>query len=88
MLCCVLLHGVPPIEQDVEVVLGTAFGILVGPNAAEILDPRSWGAQRNIITLQVMRVLLITGLFAIGTELLCAYMWHHAGVSPLWSFQQ
>lgn len=60
-----------------EVVLGTCFGILMGPICAGIFDPRSWGNNTNRITLEVMRIVLATGLFAIGVELPKAYMWEH-----------
>src|SRR5258705_8785298 len=49
-----------------EVVLGTAFGIIMGPNVANIFDPRSWATNNSGLTLEVMRVVLATGLFAIG----------------------
>ncbi|CAK5278228.1 unnamed protein product [Mycena citricolor] len=61
-----------------EVILGTAFGIIVGPHCANIFDPRSWGSSTNDITLEVMRVILATGLFAIGVELPGSYMKRHA----------
>ena len=61
-----------------EVVLGTAFGIFMGPHFAGIFDPRSWGAHSNAITLEVMRIVLATGLFAIGVELPKSYMAKHA----------
>ncbi|KAI6046092.1 Cation/H+ exchanger, partial [Pisolithus marmoratus] len=61
-----------------EVVLGTGFGVLMGPYVANVFSPRSWGAEQNIITLEVMRVVLATGLFAVGVELPGAYMWQHA----------
>ncbi|KAJ7477707.1 Sodium/hydrogen exchanger family-domain-containing protein [Mycena latifolia] len=38
-----------------EVILGTIFGIIVGPHCAGIFDPRSWGALTDAITLEVMR---------------------------------
>ncbi|KAL4080378.1 Sodium/hydrogen exchanger family-domain-containing protein [Scleroderma yunnanense] len=60
-----------------EVVLGTGFGVLIGPYAANIFNPRSWGTEENRITLEVMRIVLATGLFAVGVELPCAYMWEH-----------
>ncbi|KAL4255079.1 Na(+)/H(+) exchanger family protein [Pleurotus pulmonarius] len=60
-----------------EVVLGTAFGILMGPLVANIFDPRSWGAASNMITLEVMRVVLAIGLFAIGIELPKSYLARH-----------
>ncbi|KAH0827507.1 Sodium/hydrogen exchanger family-domain-containing protein [Lanmaoa asiatica] len=62
-----------------EVVLGTGFGVIIGPYVANVFDPRSWGAsQENTITLEIMRVVLATGLFAVGVELPCAYMKDHA----------
>ncbi|GBE81584.1 Probable Na(+)/H(+) antiporter [Sparassis crispa] len=60
-----------------EVVLGTAFGVIIGPYVFGIFDPRSWGSHTNAITLEVMRVVLATGLFAIGVELPQTYMKDH-----------
>jgi len=50
------------------------FGILMGPHVAGIFDPRSWTSNSNALTLEIMRVVLATGLFAIGVELPCSYM--------------
>ncbi|KAI0930521.1 hypothetical protein AcW1_009187 [Taiwanofungus camphoratus] len=61
-----------------EVVLGTAFGVIIGPYCASIFDPRSWGNHTNAITLEIMRIVLATGLFAIGVELPRSYMADHA----------
>ena len=61
-----------------EVVLGTAFGVLMGPYCANIFDPRSWNEDTSKITLEVMRIVLATGLFAIGVELPQSYMADHA----------
>lgn len=61
-----------------EVVLGTAFGILMGPHCGDIFDPRSWGSHYKTVTLEVMRIVLATGLFAIGVELPKSYMARHA----------
>ena len=58
--------------------LGTLFGIFMGPYFAGVFDPRSWGSNSNEITLEVMRVVLATGLFAIGVELPKSYMARHA----------
>lgn len=61
-------------------VLGTAFGVLIGPHCAGIFDPHTWGTTvetQNKITLEIMRVVLATGLFAIGVELPCAYLAEH-----------
>ena len=60
-----------------EVVLGTGFGVLMGPHCANIFDPRSWGDQTQRITLESMRVVLATGLFAIGVELPRSYLADH-----------
>ncbi|TFY83606.1 hypothetical protein EWM64_g396 [Hericium alpestre] len=57
-----------------EVVLGTAFGVLMGPYVANIFDPRSWTVETNAVTLELMRIVLATGLFAIGVELPKSYM--------------
>ncbi|KAJ3974307.1 hypothetical protein EV361DRAFT_866253 [Lentinula raphanica] len=64
-----------------EIVLGTVFGVIIGPFAANIIDPRSWSSSSTVsqfITLEVMRIVLATGLFAIGIELPRTYMWAHA----------
>ncbi|KAF8647132.1 hypothetical protein AX16_006963 [Volvariella volvacea WC 439] len=76
-----------------EVILGTLFGFLVGPHGFNLFDPRSWtsspslglSAQNahfsshttHIITHEVMRIVLATGLFAIGVELPKSYMARH-----------
>ncbi|KAJ7236254.1 Sodium/hydrogen exchanger family-domain-containing protein [Mycena haematopus] len=60
-----------------EVILGTIFGIIVGPHCANVFDPRGWGSSSDAITLEVMRVILATGLFAIGVELPGSYMAKH-----------
>ncbi|TCD63902.1 hypothetical protein EIP91_004781 [Steccherinum ochraceum] len=61
-----------------EVVLGTAFGVLMGPHVANAFDPRSWGTHTSVVTLEVMRIVLATGLFAIGVELPQSYLADHA----------
>jgi sodium/hydrogen antiporter len=50
----------------------------MGPHVAGVFDPRSWGKNTNAITLEVMRVVLATGLFAIGVELPQDYLARHA----------
>jgi NhaP-type Na+/H+ or K+/H+ antiporter len=47
----------------------------MGPHFA--VDPRSWGAHSNAITLEVMHIVLATGLFTIGVELPKSYMAKH-----------
>ncbi|KAF9452355.1 hypothetical protein P691DRAFT_235150 [Macrolepiota fuliginosa MF-IS2] len=61
-----------------EVVLGTAFGITMGPLCAGIFDPRSWTNDTNRVTLEVMRIVLAVGLFTIGVHLPKSYMYQHA----------
>jgi len=61
-----------------ESILATAFGIIIGPHCLNILNPRDWSSTHsNAITLEVMRVTLATGLFAIGVELPRAYLARH-----------
>ncbi|KAG5349562.1 hypothetical protein C0989_003112 [Termitomyces sp. Mn162] len=60
-----------------EVVLGTAFGIAIGPHGANIFDPRSWDASTTFMTREITRIVLATGLFAIGVELPKSYMAKH-----------
>ena len=50
----------------------------MGPHFAGIFDPRHWGNHSDAITLEVMRIVLATGLFAIGVELPKSYMAKHA----------
>lgn len=61
-----------------EVVLGTVFGVLMGPHVANVFDPRSWGTHINTITLEFMRIVLATELFAFGIELPKSYLADHA----------
>lgn len=48
----------------------------MGPHVANVFNPRSWG-DSDAITLEVMRIVLATGLFAIGVELPRSYMAKH-----------
>jgi NhaP-type Na+/H+ or K+/H+ antiporter len=52
---------------------------LSGPYGVGIFDPRSWGsnATENHITIEVTRVVLAIGVFAVGVELPKAYMLKH-----------
>lgn len=53
----------------------------VGPYGIGIFDPRSWAGgdatTTNKITLEVTRVVLAIGLFAIGVELPGQYVFRH-----------
>jgi NhaP-type Na+/H+ or K+/H+ antiporter len=61
-----------------EVPLGTAFGIIIGPHVLGIFDPRSWTNITDILTREIMRIVLAIGLFAIGVELPTTYLADHA----------
>jgi NhaP-type Na+/H+ or K+/H+ antiporter len=50
----------------------------MGPYCAGVFDPRAWGTHEHTITLEVMRIVLAIGLFAIGVELPKAYLREHA----------
>lgn len=49
----------------------------MGPYCADVFDPRGWASDTRVITLEVMRVVLVIGLFAIGVELPESYMRKH-----------
>ncbi|OSC97225.1 hypothetical protein PYCCODRAFT_1428628 [Trametes coccinea BRFM310] len=64
-----------------EAIWAFLFGVVIGPYGANIFDPRGWGGGDretiNTITLEVTRVVLAIGVFAIGVELPKAYMQKH-----------
>ncbi|KAJ7133332.1 Sodium/hydrogen exchanger family-domain-containing protein [Mycena epipterygia] len=57
------------------------FGVVIGPYGANIFNPRGWAGDSeeavNTITLELTRVVLAIGVFAIGVELPKAYMRRH-----------
>ncbi|KAJ7206252.1 Sodium/hydrogen exchanger family-domain-containing protein [Mycena pura] len=57
------------------------FGVIIGPHGANIFNPREWAGNSpenvNTITLELTRVVLAIGVFAIGVELPKAYMRRH-----------
>ncbi|KAN0128122.1 Sodium/hydrogen exchanger [Lactarius tabidus] len=61
-----------------EVVFGTGFGVLLGPHVLDIFDPRTWTGITDVLTREIMRIVLITGLFTIGVHLPNRYMAEHA----------
>ncbi len=61
-----------------EVILGTGFGVILGPHVLDIFNPRSWTSITDTLTREIMRIVLATGLFAIGVELPKRYMAEHA----------
>lgn len=83
MLCLPYLHFValltpwrrrPPIARPRD-------ETNTGPYAIGLFDPRAWGGGNvqvsNAITLEVTRVVLAIGVFAIGVELPSKYMRKH-----------
>ncbi|EGN93823.1 hypothetical protein SERLA73DRAFT_163247 [Serpula lacrymans var. lacrymans S7.3] len=64
-----------------EAIWAFLFGVIIGPYGAGIFDPRGWAGNNeemsNQITLEVTRVVLAIGVFAIGVELPKAYMARH-----------
>ncbi|KAI8986059.1 Sodium/hydrogen exchanger family-domain-containing protein [Trametes punicea] len=64
-----------------EAIWAFLFGVVIGPYGANIFDPRGWGGGDrqiiNTITLEITRVVLAIGVFAIGVELPKAYMQSH-----------
>lgn len=55
------------------------FGVIIGPHGANIFNPHAWGDEKtvNTITLELTRVVLAIGVFAIGVELPKQYMKKH-----------
>ncbi|KAF7297786.1 Na-H-Exchanger domain-containing protein [Mycena kentingensis (nom. inval.)] len=57
------------------------FGVVIGPYGANVFNPRDWaGDDEDVIssiTLEITRVVLAIGVFAIGVELPKAYMRRH-----------
>jgi hypothetical protein len=58
-----------------EAVVSTVVGIVLGPFALNLFNPGSWGGHNHNsevtdeITLEVTRVVIAVGVFAIGVEL-------------------
>ncbi|KAI9883567.1 MAG: hypothetical protein M1823_004665 [Watsoniomyces obsoletus] len=59
-----------------EATVATICGVIFGPHAANLLDPRSWG-NVDQITLECSRIVLVVQCFAVGVELPKAYMNRH-----------
>ncbi|KAG8760091.1 hypothetical protein FRC14_004077 [Serendipita sp. 396] len=64
-----------------EAILAFLFGVIVGPYGANIFNPRDWGGgnddEVHAIVLEVTRVVLAVGVFAIGVELPSKYAKKH-----------
>lgn len=59
-----------------EATVASIFGLIIGPHAANIFVPGTWG-NVDRITLEVSRIVLIIQVFAVGVELPSKYMWKH-----------
>ncbi|KAL7424027.1 hypothetical protein Q5752_001612 [Cryptotrichosporon argae] len=64
-----------------EAPIATLFGIILGPYVSNLFDPYEWGGSSETvtdeITLEVTRVVIAIGVFAVGVELPKAYMKKH-----------
>ncbi|KAI1268379.1 alkali metal cation/H+ antiporter Nha1 C terminus-domain-containing protein [Xylariaceae sp. FL1019] len=59
-----------------EATVATIVGIIFGPHAANLIDPKSWG-NVDEITLEFSRIVLVVQCFAVGVELPKYYMEKH-----------
>jgi NhaP-type Na+/H+ or K+/H+ antiporter len=59
-----------------EATVATIVGVIFGPYAANLIDPRSWG-NVDQITLEFARIVLVVQCFAVGVELPKMYMNRH-----------
>ncbi|KAG8631490.1 hypothetical protein KVT40_000630 [Elsinoe batatas] len=59
-----------------EATVATICGIIFGPHAANLIDPRTWG-NVDQITLEFSRIVLVVQCFAVGVELPKNYMERH-----------
>jgi Na(+)/H(+) antiporter len=59
-----------------EATVATICGIIFGPHAADLINPREWG-NVDLITLEFSRIVLVVQCFAVGVELPRAYMEKH-----------
>ncbi|KAK4687881.1 sodium/hydrogen antiporter, partial [Tremellales sp. Uapishka_1] len=64
-----------------EAPIATVVGIIIGPHALKLFNPPDWGGGHQTvtddITLEVTRVVIAIGVFAVGVELPKAYMKRH-----------
>jgi Na(+)/H(+) antiporter len=59
-----------------EATVATLVGVIFGPHAANLVDPRSWGSS-DIVTIEFSRIVLVVQCFAVGVELPKFYMERH-----------
>lgn len=59
-----------------EATVATLCGVIFGPHAANLIDPKSWG-NVDITTIEFSRLVLVVQCFAVGVELPKFYMEKH-----------
>ncbi|CAN8097454.1 unnamed protein product [Discula destructiva] len=59
-----------------EATIATLCGVIFGPHAANLIDPKSWG-NVDITTIEFSRLVLVVQCFAVGVELPKYYMEKH-----------
>ena len=51
-----------------EATVATICGVIVGPHAANLINPGEWG-NVDIVTIEFSRIVLVVKCFAVGVEL-------------------
>ena len=59
-----------------EASVASLCGVIFGPHAADLINPRSWG-NNDMVTMEFSRIVLVVQCFAIGIELPRFYMERH-----------
>ncbi|KAI0382802.1 alkali metal cation/H+ antiporter Nha1 C terminus-domain-containing protein [Hypomontagnella monticulosa] len=59
-----------------EATVATICGVIFGPHAANLIDPKSWG-NVDEVTIEFSRIVLVVQCFAVGVELPKYYMERH-----------
>lgn len=59
-----------------EATVATLCGVIFGPHAADLINPKEWGSL-DIVTIEFSRIVLVVQCFAVGVELPKYYMEKH-----------
>lgn len=59
-----------------EASVASISGVIFGPHATGLIDPRGWGSS-DVVTMEFSRIVLVVQCFAIGIELPRFYMERH-----------
>ncbi|KAF4980396.1 hypothetical protein FZEAL_3575 [Fusarium zealandicum] len=59
-----------------EATVATLCGVIFGPHAANLINPKEWG-NVDIVTVEFSRIVLVVQCFAVGVELPKFYMERH-----------